>query len=245
MHVDDANITNLKSLWQKYGSKAVTGVAQPALYVNARWPYRCWFEWGDIAATAALLETLPASTVVPLWGEAHQDLASLLLQQGWACEFEQTAMWLPVQNAHGRGLPVRAGFDVVRVKTQSDVCDWVDIGSDAFGYAIDPAVILPLLNDQDIQILLGRQHRQPVAGALLYKTGDVIGVHQVAVKKAFQGQGIAGHLMKVLIEACAQWQAKNIVLQASQAGRPLYERLGFCAQFVIKNYQRLNTPDKT
>ncbi len=72
-----------------------------------------------------------------------------------------------------------------------------------------------------------------------YKTGDTIGIHQVGVKPCFQGQGIARHLMAALLMRCQNWQAKRAVLQASSAGLPLYQSLGFNSQFIIKSYQQI------
>ena len=63
-------------------------------------------------------------------------------------------------------------------------------------------------------------------------------MHQVSVSPSFQGQGIAKWLMINLLNQSVDWQAENIVLQASTMGKPLYDKLGFKGQFFINNYQK-------
>ena len=260
MHIDEANLSNLTNLWLLYGSQPVK--ATRLLQTNTHWPYRCWIDWNAQSDddTAKLqgdvndnrwLENIPESAIFPLWQAISADnklLASifdpqvieqLLLDQHWYCAFEQTAMYLALSGDTRHVPQMRAGFKVKPVDTFEDIKTWADIGSEAFSYQIDLSVIQQLINVDDIKLLLGWDNDQPIASGLLYKTGDIIGVHQLGVKQAFQGKGFAKCFMLDIIEACAQWQGKYVVLQASQAGKPLYEKLGFKSQFSIKNFMRV------
>ncbi len=134
---------------------------------------------------------------------------------------------------------VRPGFSASVIRSLENVQQWIDIGSEAFSYTIDYSVIKNLLNDKDVNIILGWQDDKAVAAALVLITGDVIGIHQVGVKKAFQGQGIARAFMHHIIEFCHGLNGKYLTLQASQSGQPLYQSLGFSTQFSIKNYQQI------
>lgn len=255
MYIDEANLNNLTGLWKKYGSRPINEDALPLLHTHLHWPHRCWFDWSkdDIGYSLGYsnhslwLEDVPESAIIPVWSVTSDNedenatpfIEKQLLDKKWICAFEQLAMYKELQE-ETRCLPLpRPGFQVMPVRTFADIKKWVDIGSEAFAYHIAPSVIENLFNDKDIRILVGWQDKQAVASALLYKTGDIIGLHQVAVKHAFQGQGIARCFMQEIIAASALWQGKYIVLQASQAGQPLYESLGFIAQFTIKNYQRV------
>ena len=262
MHIDEANLSNLTKLWHKYGSQPVEATTLPLMQANTRWPHRCWIDWktppdndigqlqGDVN-DSRWVENIPESTIFPLWPTVSannnrpgskfepQLIEQLLLDKHWYCAFEQTAMYLALPG-DARHLPqTRPEFKVNRVVTSDDIKTWADIGSEAFAYQIDLAVIQQLVNLDDIQLLLGWENGQAIASGLLYKTGDIIGVHQVGVKQAFQGKGFAKSFMLDLIDACTQWQGKYVVLQASQAGKPLYEKLGFKSQFLIKNFQRV------
>lgn len=255
MRIDEANLANLTGLWKKYGSRLINGDMWPLLHTNTDWPHRCWFDKNtdylsdtirDHSIDNTWLDKVPESAVIPLWTiidtREYANTAALewqLIEKKWSCAFEQTAMYLAQQDAAAYSYPKRHGFKVKLACTHEDIEKWVDIGSEAFAYNIDYFVIENLVNEKDIKILLGWQGEQPVAAALLYKTGDIIGIHQVGVKQSFQGQGIARCFMQYIIEFCALWQGKYLVLQASESGQKLYENLGFSVQFSIKNYQRL------
>jgi ribosomal protein S18 acetylase RimI-like enzyme len=196
------------------------------------------------------VHNIPKLAVFPLWLTKNanknlpvnefepQIIEQLLLDNHWCCTFEQTAMYFAL-SAAAKHLPqTRPGFEVKPVTRLEDIKLWADIGSEAFAYQIDISVIQQLVNIDDIQLLIAWENEQAVACGLLYKTGDIIGVHQVGVKRSFQGKGFAKCLMLDIIEACVQWQGKYVVLQASQAGKPLYEKLGFNSQFLIKNFKR-------
>ncbi|MFK5947918.1 MAG: GNAT family N-acetyltransferase [Methylococcales bacterium] len=260
MHIDEANLFNLTCLWKKYGSWPVNEGALPRLHANMHWPHRCWRDWNtsNIGYTmpgppsdTAWLEDVPESVILSIWppmsdnksGVAvpfeQQLIEKRLLEKQWICDFEQIAMYMELQE-ESTCLPLsRPGFQVMTVRASEDIKKWVDIGSEAFAYRIDYPVIENLINDKSIRILLAYEGTQAVASALLYKTGKIIGIHQVGVKQAFQGQGVARCFMQNIIASCIMWQGKYIVLQASQAGLPLYDSLGFKVQFTIKNYQRV------
>jgi len=251
MQIDVANLNNLTGLWKKYGALNISSDATPLQYASVSWPHRYWFKLSHVYLNdASWLDKLPETAIVPLWPTyGSKDalafdntgvpwLEQQLLKKQWYCAFEQTAMYLVLRNSRGCSSKTRSGFSIECVHTTDDVKTWAAIASEAFGYDIDSSVITNLVNDCEIKILLGWQDEQAVASALLYKTNNVIGIHQVGVKRAFQGRGIAGEVMRQIVNICAQWEGEYLVLQASARGQPLYERMGFRAQFGIKNYQR-------
>jgi len=262
MHIDEANLQNLTQLWHKYGSKPVNVARLPLLQTNTHWPHRCWIDWRaqqneGLEHLQGLItdnmweESLPKSTFFSLWPRmsvsnhmhaskyAQHNIEKILIDKHWHCAFEQTAMYLALHHETKYLSQARSGFKVKPVATLNDIKQWVDISSKAFDYSIDLSVIQPLVNDTDIQLLIGWEKDQAIACGLLYKTDDIIGVHQIGVKPASQGKGFAKSFMLDLIAVCEQWQGKFVVLQASQAGKPLYDSLGFKSQFLIKNFQRV------
>jgi len=52
-------------------------------------------------------------------------------------------------------------------------------------------------------------------------------VYNVYTEKAYRSQGIARRLMQTLLDACRQRGIYRVALHASDAGRALYEKLGF------------------
>jgi ribosomal protein S18 acetylase RimI-like enzyme len=260
MHIDQANVHNLKSLWEKYGSQALnikqetTETNEPYKYVNTHWPHRCWSNSPSQSQDFSWLKDLPETTIFPVLpipgDEQHKDYSPVNLssiqkqleENNWHCMLEQTAMFLSLDNdsyhPESEQGKRQGGFTIKEVHTPQDITLWLDIVTEAFGYSIHRIVIEKLINDQDMQILMAYHDEQAIASAILFKTDDVIGIHQVGVKTDFQGKGLARIFMKEIINACLLWQGKHIVLQASQAGKPLYESLGFTSQFLIKSYKQ-------
>ncbi|MCW8093189.1 GNAT family N-acetyltransferase [Alteromonas sp. ASW11-130] len=258
MHIDDANLLNLTRLWKRYGAKSVYMPSAEGFYLNNSWPFRAWYEDQDDTARFHLphavhysewLTMLPASAVIPLWSPrtqkqigAFDKLAKQLLLRDWSCSTKQVAMYLDIhqqQKERSKLHSAQSSFQMTVVTCQADVKRWIDIASNAFAYAIAPEVIDALPNDKDMTLLLGWLDGQAVATVLLFKTGETIGVHQMGVKQNAQGKGIAKQVMHTVIQTCSAWQAKYIVLQASKAGLPLYEKLGFKHQFPIQLYKKV------
>jgi ribosomal protein S18 acetylase RimI-like enzyme len=262
MDIDEANLNNLTGLWKKYGFDVLNDAMGPAMLINPSWPHRCWYEslpsiddQKDNLLQAindgALLTGISQSTVIPIWSFVSTRPTNLLpfqaeleflekelIAQKWASHFEQTAMYLELPDETTIAPSVNLEFPIRIVTSYEELALWIDVCEDAFDYDIEALVLEPLIGDKDIRIMLGDIDDQAVAAALLYKTDHTIGIHQVGVKKAFQGKGLASRLMHEILGICIQWGGKNAVLQASQAGISLYHRLGFNSQFIIKNYRR-------
>lgn len=260
MDIDQGNLINLTRLWRKYGVQDLSLAGESGLIelsANPQWPYRVWREQ-SIANTAintagellSWLKLIPEShlenATVPVWpfylesSDSHNqvsELARRLEAHGWQCAFSQTAMYLPLQALDTERLTTRESFSLEQVHESQQLKTWVSIASEAFGYRIHQPVFEGLLVDPNIQILLGVFDGEPVATALLYQTENVIGLHQMGVGKAFQGRGFAKSMMHELLLSSVRARADSIVLQASQAGKPLYDSLGFKTQFTIRNYK--------
>nr|WP_249318896.1 GNAT family N-acetyltransferase [Pseudoalteromonas sp. BDTF-M6] len=133
--------------------------------------------------------------------------------------------------------PITSAKLVVRNITRvEEVSSWIEVVNDAFGYRVDARAIAPLLECEQAQLYVGVWAGEVVASALLYYTGEVVGLHQVALKQTHQGQGLAKSMMQDLLRLAVASGAQYMVLQASAAGRPLYENLGFITQFEIRSY---------
>jgi ribosomal protein S18 acetylase RimI-like enzyme len=263
MDINSANLNNLKTLWKKYGSELYNDFEAPII-INKSWPHRCWLELSDTYSEsqatktnnpdiASLLNSLPRSAIIPLWTSSntttddykgkveYQFAQNLLTNKSWQCEFKQTAMYLDLKENAFSLSPQSTGLNlqIKTVKRLEDIPIWTGICRDAFGYDIDNRIIEHLIGDKTIQIILGYLNNQAVSCGFLFKTGDTVGIHQMGVSTAFQGKGIALAFMQSIIKISATLKSKHIVLQASELGKPLYEKLGFKEQFIINNYVRV------
>ncbi|WP_291326202.1 GNAT family N-acetyltransferase [Desulfovibrio sp. UCD-KL4C] len=237
-----ANIDNLTSLWKKMGAKAKTASTQIEYYSALRWPNRCWFDWAidtdSIDDIESVLTLIKQDQIMPIWDKIGKKIGKLeqsLINNGFSVMLEQTAM---VLNSKDFLKHDSSTSDIKSVSSLEDVETWVNVGSKAFGYQIDAQVISKLVSYDDIKLFIYYYENIPAGTALLHKTDKVIGVHQVGVSPEFQGKRIGSLLMKFLISVCKEWQGEFITLQASSAGKGLYERLGFRPQFMIRSYRR-------
>jgi N-acetylglutamate synthase len=91
------------------------------------------------------------------------------------------------------------------------------------------AGLLPdtLLESDEFTILLGKVSGQPVSTSLLSMSGDTAGVYNVATPNEHQRRGYGAALTWAAIGEGVRRGADRAILQASPAGLPVYERMGF------------------
>ena len=236
------NIDNLTSLWRKMGINKNSEWNKNGLTVSANWPNRYWFDWDaniqQINSIVSELHQLPAAAVVPVWmgaGPAASQLELFLKDECFQVLFSQQAMYLDLQAYSVPELPEQ---DIQLVQAPADVETWAAIASAAFGSTIDLAAINAIVDLPEVKLLLLKDAGQAVGTALVYQTGEIIGVHLVGVPEPYRGRGFARIIMQQVIKHSIAMGGKYLTLQASAAGEPLYLQLGFVAQFSIKNYRR-------
>lgn len=254
MHVNQLNIENLTSLWKKYGSVA-NQQNNSTLWTSKSWPYRAWVENDtrgaeksftkarrveneNKSAVAAWLENTPPTHFFSHWEfEANSTTdAEFFHGKGWQLAFELTAMSLPLAALEVHDTQ-HSSLTFERVSRHDSLKNWLETSSEAFNYQIDPAVFQPLLDDNDVEIYLGKVNGKPAVSALLFKTGNVTGLHQMGVKSAFQGQGLAKKAMHFLINRAVQQASDYMMLQASEMGLHLYKSVGFEELFTLSHYK--------
>ena len=230
-----ANIENLTGLWRLMGCVE----QEEGLTQSTRWPYRCW--QGIDRQTEdgpGVTGQIPAGYLYPVWqaGDTTTRLEQQLQQKGLQVGLEQLAMILPL--AHDYPATASPRLEVSRVQNHREAEAWTELCGRAFGYQLDTDVIDHLRQEAGVEVLWAFRKEEPVATAILNRTGPVMGLHQVGVPPELQGQGIARELMQVLLAHAQAAGAEYVCLQASAAGEPLYRRLGFQPQFRIRSYRR-------
>ena len=118
------------------------------------------------------------------------------------------------------------GFEI-RVVDHASMADFQAVAADAFGMPAQMArtVFRPeLLDLGDMRAFVGYAGGHPVACAASYQTDDIVGIYTVATVSAARGGDTAPRSPQ------RPWTAPRprlAVLQASDMGRPVYERMGF------------------
>lgn len=84
-----------------------------------------------------------------------------------------------------------------------------------------------LLSDPDIAIAVGALDGVPVTTALLARSGDTAGVYNVATLADHRGKGYGEAATWAVIAEGARRGCTHACLQSSDAGYPVYRRMGF------------------
>lgn len=199
---------------------AVTGTPVP--FFNAAWPAVDAPASALQAAVGRLRQTgLPFIAHVPAGADAVADAATglgLELQGRLPCYAIEPSP-VPDGPAELRIERVgRANVDAFRVATVS-------------GYGMPAPLVEQLYPDAlvdhaQIRAFVGWVDGRPVATSLASRTGDTVGIYSVATVPEARGRGIGTAMTwHLLRDADPGWTVA--VLQASDMGRPVYERMGF------------------
>jgi ribosomal protein S18 acetylase RimI-like enzyme len=86
--------------------------------------------------------------------------------------------------------------------------------------------LIRILDDPGLRGYLGSVDGRPVATAMSMRTGQTLGVYSVATLPDARGRGYGTALTWATL-ADADPGVEAVVLQASELGRPVYERMGF------------------
>ena len=169
------------------------------------------------------------------------DIEDRLRRRGLSAIEQETGMTIELGSLPGTATP--RGASIRRVTTEAELsafsrllaflADPPDLAVIAF---FDRARALLMQADCPMRLFLATVEGEPAAVSGLFVGGGVAGVHMVATAARFRRRGLGLALTWTALEhARRAWPALTIgALQASEQGRPVYERLGFepCGQFV-------------
>ena len=119
--------------------------------------------------------------------------------------------------------------NIAAVTGPEDRDDFSTVTASAFG--MPPDVVAQVdqaaLAADDMRPFLGRVDGRPAASGLLVQSGDVAGLYWIGVVEEFRRQGIGEAMSWAVLRAGREAGCHVGVLQSSEMGYPLYERMGF------------------
>lgn len=163
-----------------------------------------------------------------------------LCQNGFQFIGDETAMCLNIEKYHTTPSQV-VGLNILKARTAPDLGDFATVLASSLSRPdiVIRAVYAEVFDDfngnQEIH-LVGRAGERAVATAEVYLDGAVAGIYSVATLASHRGRGFGNAMTKAAINEAKQHGAKIAVLHASNMGRSLYERLGFEAVGLLREY---------
>lgn len=92
---------------------------------------------------------------------------------------------------------------------------------------IEPIAVPAIFDDERMTALLGCIGGEPVASSLGFVERGVVGVYNVGTLAPHRGKGIGAAMTRAAVAWGKARGAESAVLQASEMGRRVYERMGF------------------
>jgi GNAT superfamily N-acetyltransferase len=102
---------------------------------------------------------------------------------------------------------------------------------------IDPSLGRALVDTPGLFSLLGRVDGEPVATSAVFTAGPTAGVYNVATLAPHRGRGYGEALTAAAARAGADRGATHAILQASEAGEPVYRRMGYATPDRYRQFE--------
>ena len=118
----------------------------------------------------------------------------------------------------------------IRLINHNELSLWVDTMIEGFREENKPRediVYSNLIKSPKVFYLAYVYEGQIIGTAMLYLTDDYPGITEVAVPNTYRGKGIATKLIVKILQMVHEMDLPGAVLQASDMGMPVYEKLGF------------------
>ncbi len=170
-----------------------------------------------------------------VWIAAHADadLEERALDAGYASISAVGAPRLVIEHRLDPGV-VPAGVTLDEVTDDDGRLDYLAVTVDAFADSLLPRDAaeaqlgtLRAVCGPDVRAVVARIEGRPVSGAMVVATGPVAGIQLVGTVPGARGRGLGELCTRWAVGAGFDLGARAVVLEASEAGEPLYLRLGF------------------
>ncbi len=133
------------------------------------------------------------------------------------------------------------GLTVLTARTHETFLHHLDVIEGGFGVPrqfIDMLMTERFLHVPDVEVYVGYLDDKPVASSALFVTGRTAGIYNVATLPDVRGRGIGEAMTWHCVRRGAAMGCVAATLQASDMGRPIYERMGFRLVSPYRTYQR-------
>ncbi|HSL97425.1 MAG TPA: GNAT family N-acetyltransferase [Candidatus Deferrimicrobiaceae bacterium] len=203
----------------------------------------------DLLAAVRLAPRDPNGLIVRLRDGPDDRFVAALARAGWlaagAAAMTPGMVAFPIDHPATLGQAV-PGFDIRRVTDEAGIEDHRAVVTDGFDVVrsvADGTSGLGLLDVPECTIYVGYADGLAVTSGMGWRSGRTIGVYAISTVPAARRRGY-GEAMTARVVADGIAAGCDVAaLQASESGRPIYERLGFRVDVRYNGYLRSDGPD--
>lgn len=137
--------------------------------------------------------------------------------------------------------PADSSPAISEVADQDGFDAFLEVVTSVFGISREVAtqVYRPALTADGDLLFIARVDGHPAASGLLIPSGDVAGLYAIGVVEQFRRQGIGEAMSRELLRAGREAGCQVGVLQSSEMGTPLYEKIGFETVVAYHHFERV------
>jgi GNAT superfamily N-acetyltransferase len=167
----------------------------------------------------------------PFWLTADNqleiELSNKLRKKGMRPIFHWTGMGLTVESKFSNELS--SDTSIKKVENTKELNAWINILNSALmtSNKIKENIFEQLFLKEDFNLYLVLENGIPVATGLAFITDNICGIYMIATLDDHRRKGYGSAVTKHCINTAHQKGITNIVLQASQKGVSIYEKMGF------------------
>jgi GNAT superfamily N-acetyltransferase len=196
---------------------------------------------GDPAAAVRRIadhyRSLESPFVIWFRDQVTPGLADACAAAGLVEHWQPPLMVLDPLPASSPGVPEGLRVDVVTAETVADhgvvLTEGFGMPAELVGVLAVPAFVeLP-----GFTLLVGRIGGEPVATVAAFVAEGVAGIYNVATVPSARGRGYGAALTWAAVGVGRDAGAARAILQASEQGAPVYERMGFLAPSRYRQFQ--------
>jgi ribosomal protein S18 acetylase RimI-like enzyme len=133
------------------------------------------------------------------------------------------------------------GLDIRTVRDSDILEQHLAVDAEAFGFPLEVGRLLfnkRLFDATEVELYVGYVGGQPVANSALIAAQRIAGVANIATLPSHRGRGIGEAMTAHVINRGREFGCIMASLQASDMGRPLYERMGFRTVCEYRTFHR-------
>jgi GNAT superfamily N-acetyltransferase len=192
---------------------------------------------GLVEGLKGLEEVLVPSALIYTKRVTDEEVLSQIMASGHDLIDQIPAMACDICDVPATSLP--EGYEVIEVDGGDHEEDWVECLANGYGLPIGVARLFPPKATDEARFFGVTHNGRIVSVSAVLLSDGVAGVYCVATLEEERRKGLGAHLTAHALRVAAESGYTVGVLQATEMGKPIYERLGFKHCGDVTMYIRL------